>query len=163
MILLKCKRPTTKTVIEVRIFLGAAQYWKKFISNFYAIATPMHAVTSVKKCFQWGGKQQQAFEYLKENIISAPVLALPNLRQPFEIQTDASDYAMGAVLLQHGKPIAFHSETFNGAIIDHPTYDKELYALVKRVDKWKHYLMGKETIIHTDHQPLQYLHSQTKL
>ena len=59
----------------------------------------MHAVTSVKKGFQWGGKQQQDFKALKDNISLAPVLALPNLRQPFEIQTDASDYAMGAVLL----------------------------------------------------------------
>jgi hypothetical protein len=96
---------------------------------------------------------------LKEKINSAPVLALPNLRQPFEIQRDASNYAMGEVLLQYGKPISFHSETFNGAVINYPTYDKELYALVQSVKKWKHYLLGKETIIHTDHQPLQYLQS----
>jgi hypothetical protein len=70
---------------------------------------------------------------------------------------------MGAVLLQYGKPICFHSETFNGAMINYPTYDKELYALVQSVKKWKHYLLGKETIIHTDHQPLQYLQSQSKL
>ena len=59
----------------------------------------MHVVTSVNKCFQWGGKQHQYFESLKDKISSAPVLALPKLRQTFEIQTDASDYAMGAVLL----------------------------------------------------------------
>ena len=70
---------------------------------------------------------------------------------------------MGAVLLQHGKPIAFHSETFNGVVVNYPTYHKELYALVQSVKKWKHYLMGKETVIHTDHQPLQYLQSQSKL
>ena len=70
---------------------------------------------------------------------------------------------MGAVLLQHGKAIAFHSETFNRVVTNYPTYDKELYALVQRFKKWKHYLMGKETIVHTDHQPLQYLQSQTKL
>jgi len=70
---------------------------------------------------------------------------------------------MGAVLMQHGNPIYFHSETFNGAVINCPTYDKELYALVKSVKKWKHYLMGKETVIHTGHQPLQYLQSQSKL
>ena len=120
-------------------------------------------MTSVKQVFQWGGKQQKAFDTLKEKISSMPLLALPNLRQPFEIQTDASNYAMGAVLLQHGKPICFHSETFNGAVINYPTYDKELYALVQSVKKWKHYLLGKETIVHTDHQPLQYLQSQTKL
>jgi hypothetical protein len=48
-------------------------------------------------------------------------------------------------------------------VINYPTYDKELYALVQSVKKWKHYLLGKETIIHTDHQPLQYLQLQTKL
>jgi hypothetical protein len=52
---------------------------------------------------------------------------------------------------------------FNNAVINYPTYDKELYALVQSVNKWKHYLLGKETIIHTDHQPLQYLQSQSKL
>ena len=49
--------PTPKTITEVRIFLGATQYWRKFIANFSSIAAPMHAVTSVKKGFQWGGKQ----------------------------------------------------------------------------------------------------------
>jgi len=63
---------------------------------------------------------------------------------------------MGAALMQHGKPICFHSETFNGVVINYPTYGKDLYALVQSVKKWKHYLMGKETVIHTDHQPLQY-------
>ena len=65
--------------------------------------------------------------------------------------------------MQHKKPICYHSETFSKTIINYPTYDKELYALVQSVKKWKHYLMGKETIIHTNHQPLQYLQSQTKL
>ena len=82
-------------------------------------------------------------------------MALSDLRQPFEIQTDASDYAIGAVLMQHGKPILFHSEIFNGAVTNFPTYDKELYELVQSVKKWKHYLMGKETIIYINHQPLQ--------
>ena len=110
-----------------------------------------------------GCKKQQAFESLKYKINSTLVLALPNLRQAFEIQIDASDYAMGVVLLQHGKPIIFHSKIFNGVVINYPTYYKELYALVQSFNKWKHYLMGKEMIVHIDHQPLQYLQSQTKL
>ena len=57
--------PTPRTVTEVRCFLGIAQYWRVFIANFSAITAPMHAVKSVKKGFQWGGKQQQAFEALK--------------------------------------------------------------------------------------------------
>eukprot|EP00253_Pinus_taeda_P010211 PITA_10211 len=119
--------PRPKIVTEVRSFLRSTQYWRKFIANFSLIAAPFHALTSVKKVFQWEGKQQKAFDALKEKISTGPVLALPNLRQSFEIQTNASDYAMGAVLMQHGKPIYFHSETFNGAVINYPTYDKELY------------------------------------
>ena len=91
---------------------------------------------------------------LKQNISSTSVLDLSDLRQPFEIQTDASDCAMGPIIMQHGKPILFHSEIFHGGVTNYPTYDKELYALVQSVKKWKHYLMGNETIIHTDHQSL---------
>jgi hypothetical protein len=87
--------PKPSNVTEVRSFLN----WRKFIANFSSIVAPLHAMTSVKKVFQWGGKQQKAFDTLKEKISSVPVLALPNLRQRFEIQTDASNYAMGAVLL----------------------------------------------------------------
>ena len=115
-------------------------------------------MTSGKVFFQWGGKQRKAFDALKQKTSSAPVLALSNFKRPFEIQTYSSDYTMGAILLQHGKPISFNFENFNGIVINYHMYDKQLYALVKIVKKWKHYLMGKETIIHNDHQPLQYLH-----
>jgi hypothetical protein len=74
-----------------------------------------------------------------------------------------TDTAMGAVLTQYCKPICYHSETFNQVVVNYPTYDKEFYALVKTVKKWKYYLLGKEKIIHTDHQALQYLQAQTKL
>eukprot|EP00253_Pinus_taeda_P018627 PITA_18627 len=141
--------PKPKSATEVRSFLGATQYWRKLISNFSS--TPLHDLTGLNKVFQWGGKHQKAFETLKEKISTTPVIALPDLQRPFEIQTDASDYAVGAVLTQHSKPICYHSETFNPAIVKYPTYDKELYALVQSVKKWKHYLMGKETVIHTDH------------
>lgn len=53
---------------------------------------------------------------------------------------------MGAMLTQHDKPICYHSDTFNLVVVNYPTYDKELYALVQSVKKWKHYLMGKETV-----------------
>lgn len=65
--------------------------------------------------------------------------------------------------MEHGKPISFHSKIFNGVVTNYPTYDKEICAFVQSHKKRKHYLMGRETIIHTDHQPLQYLQSQSKL
>lgn len=87
-------------------------------------------MTELNKVFQWGGKHQKAFNTLKEKISTTPVLALHDIQRPFEIQTDASDYSMGEVLTQHGKPICYHSETFNPTVVNYPTYDKELYALV---------------------------------
>ena len=78
-------------------------------------------------------------------------MALPNLQYPSEVETDASGYAMGVVLMQEGKHVCNHYEVFHGEFLNYPTYDKELYALVQYLKKWKHYLMGKGTIIHTGH------------
>ena len=118
--------------------IGAVQYWRRFISNFSFIVAPLHALTSVKSTFHWEGKKQKAFDTLKENISTTPILALLNLKQPFEIETNASRYSMGAVLMQYRKPICYHSETFNQVVVNYLTYYKELYALVQRVNKWKH-------------------------
>jgi len=71
--------PRPKKIMEVRIFLGETQYWRKYIANFSLIAAPLHALTSVKKVFQWGGKQQKAFDALKEKISTTPVLTLLEL------------------------------------------------------------------------------------
>ena len=89
--------PKPQSATEVRSFLGAAQYWRKFISHFSSIAAPLHALTGLNKVFQWRGKHKKAFNTLKEKISTALVLALLDLQRPFEIQIDASDYAMGAV------------------------------------------------------------------
>lgn len=67
---------------------------------------------------------------MKEKINTTPVLALPDLKHPFEIQTDARDQAMGKFLMQHDKPICYHFETFTNVVIDYPTHAKELHALV---------------------------------
>jgi hypothetical protein len=91
---------------------------------------------------------------MKIKIIQAQVLALPNLQKPFEVETDVSGYAMGAVLMQGGRHVCYHSKIFHEEVPNYPTYNKELYALVQAVKKWKHYLMGKETIIHIDYQSL---------
>jgi hypothetical protein len=94
-----------KSVTKIQSFLGAVQYWRRFIPNFSFITTPLHALTSVKNNFHWEGKQQKYFATLKENISSTPVLALPNIQKPFEIEIDAIEYAMGAVLMQYHKAI----------------------------------------------------------
>ena len=88
---------------------------------------------------------------------------LPDLHHPFEIETGASDYALSAVITQSGHPDAFHSETFNDTIRRYLTYEKELYAIMKALKKWRHYIIGKEMVILTDHKPLQFSLSQSKL
>ena len=91
------------------------------------------------------------------------MLTLPDLKQPFKIETYASDYAIGAVLTQQGHPVAYHSETLSNTVRKYPTYDKEMYSIVKAYQQWKHYILGKETIIHTNHRPLQFIQTQGKL
>jgi adenine-specific DNA methylase len=101
-----------------------------------------------KENFTCGKAQQQAFIDLKHRLCSALVLSLPNLQQSFEIETDASDYVVGAVLTEHDHLVA--SDT----VWKYPTYDKEMYSILQACRHWKHYILGKETIIHTDHKSL---------
>jgi hypothetical protein len=155
--------PRPRTVTDVRSFMGACQYLRKFIQNFSLLASPLHSLTKANQAFVWTKAHEDTFQLLKRKISEAPVLALPDLQKPFEIEGDASGYAMGAVLMQGGRPVAYHSEMFQGAAKNYPTYDKELLALHQAVKHWRVYLLGKETVVHTDHQPLQYLQSQARL
>jgi hypothetical protein len=107
-----------------------------------------------KEKFVWGKSQQQAFDDLKHRLCSAPVLSLPDLQQPFEIEIDASNYVVGAILTRHGHPMAYHSETLSDVVHKYPTYDKKIFSIVQSCPQWKHYILRKETIIHTDHKPL---------
>ena len=113
--------------------------------------------------FHWGEAQQNAFDTLKEKLTNAPILALPNFTKTFEIECDASSIGIGAVLLQEGHPIAYFSEKLKGSHLNYSTYDKELYALVRALFTWQHYLFPKEFVIHSDHESLKYLKSQNKL
>jgi hypothetical protein len=140
--------------IEVKRFVGKTQYLWKFIASFSVVAALLHAITTCNKSFQWGKIQQNAFDDLEINIIQAPVLMLPNLKKPFKVETYASGYAMGEFLMQGGRILIYNFEVFHGVVLKSPTYENDLYAFVQDVKKWKHYLMGKETIIHIDHQLL---------
>jgi hypothetical protein len=89
----------------------------------------------VKQAFQWGGRQHNAFDTLKRKNSTTPMLALPDLQQPSEMETDDNAYAMGFVLMQQHHPICLHSETFSKVVCNYPTYEKELYALVQSMKK----------------------------
>ena len=93
----------------------------------------------------------------------APVLALPDFSKTLELECHASGVGVGVVLLQGGHPIAYFSEKLHGAALNYPTYDKELYALVRALKTWEHYLLSKEFVIHSDHESLKYIRGQCKL
>jgi len=110
-----------------------------------------------------GGKQEHAFTALKEKLMHAPILALLNFDKSFEIECDASEVGIGAVLMQEGHPIAYFSEKLNEVVLNYSTYDKELYTLVRALQNWQHYLLPKQFFIHSDHESLKHLKGQNKL
>ena len=95
-----------------------------------------------KNAFQWGEEQQQAFNQIKEALTQAPVLALPDFSQPFTLETDASGYGLGAVLMQKGRPISFMSKTIGPKSAAMSTYDKEALAILVAIKKMEALLNG---------------------
>ncbi|KAK7263636.1 hypothetical protein RJT34_31230 [Clitoria ternatea] len=155
--------PTPKNVSEVRSFHGLASFYRRFVKDFSTLASPLNELVKKNVSFVWGPRQEKAFQDLKDRLTHAPILKLPNFSKTFELECDASNVGIGAVLLQEGHPIAFFSEKLNGATINYPTYDKEFYALIRALQTWEHYLILKEFVIHSDHQSLKFIKGQHKL
>jgi len=133
--------------------------------GFSHISWPLSQVTKwgAKEKKNWSESQQKAFTELKHCLCSIPVLTLLDLEQTFEIKRDAYVYAIGAVLTEQGNPVAYHSETLSDIVWKYPTYDKEMYSIMQAYRQWKHYILGKETVIHIDHHPFQFIQMQGKL
>jgi hypothetical protein len=107
--------------------------------------------------FQWTPESQRAFDVLKQALVQAPVLSVPNFNEPFTLETDASDQGIGAVLMQHGHPISYLSKPLSNKKKVLSTYEKECLSIIMDVDKWRSYLMGQEFVIQTDHRSLSFL------
>jgi hypothetical protein len=127
-----------------------------FVLGLSHIAWTLNQVTKDggKGNFVWGNSREKAFDNFIHHLFSAPVLSLPNLKQPFEIYIDALDYAMGIVFTQNNHLMEYQSETLSYVARKYPNYEKEMNSIVHYSRKWKHYVFEKEKIIHTDHKPL---------
>jgi len=152
-----------QNVSQVRSFLGLAGFYRRFVRDFSTIAAPMNELTKKEVPFKWEEAHQRAFDELKKKLTTAPVLALPDFGKTFEIECDASRIGIGGVLMQERRPIAYFSDKLSGPTLNYSVYDKELYALVRSLETWQHYLFPKEFVIHSDHESLKHLKGQLKL
>lgn len=154
--------PQPRTVRDVRAFLGLSGYYRVFIQNYAAISRPFTQLTKKDEKFVWTKQQQQeAFDNLKAALTSDSVLAHPRFDQPFILSTDASDYAISAILsqLHNGKerPISFASRMLNAAERNYSTTQKELLAVVFGTQTHRCFLYGRKFKIVTDHAALKWL------
>lgn len=153
--------PVPATVTELRSFLGLCSYYRRFIQNFAAVAKPLHRLTEKGRKFLWNKEAQEAFEVLRNKLITGPILALPDITKPFVLDTDASNEAIGAVLSQNidgtERVIAYASRTLTKSEKKSCVTRKELLAVVLFVKHYRHYLYGKRFLLRTDHGSLKWL------
>ncbi|XP_021985186.1 uncharacterized protein LOC110881135 [Helianthus annuus] len=153
--------PPPTSVKSVRSFLGHAGFYRRFIRDFSKITRPMTRLLEKDIPFVFDEECLRAFEFLKEKLVSAPILVSPDWSLPFELMCDASDYAVGAVLGQrrenHFHPIYYASKTLNDAQENYTTTEKELLAVVFAFDKFRSYLVLSKTVVFTYHSALRYL------
>ncbi|GJY98059.1 putative reverse transcriptase domain-containing protein [Tanacetum coccineum] len=149
--------------MEIRQFLGLAGYYRRFIKGFSKIAKPMTKLTKKKVAFEWGDKQEIAFQTLKNKLCSAPILALPQGAENFIVYCDASHKGLGAVLMQNEKVISYASRQFKIHEKNYTTHDLELGSVVFALTIWGHYLYGTKCTVFTDLKSLQHILDQNEL
>lgn len=140
-----------KNVVQLRSFLGLAGCYRRFIPNFSSIASPLVELTKKDCKFLWCTPQSEAFHILKSLLCQAPILAYPQLDQPFILQTDASDLGLGAVLTQvdsngSERVISYASHSLSDRERAYSTTEKEALAVVFGTDHFRPYPLGKKAL-----------------
>jgi len=158
--------PTPTSTNEVQQFLGLTNYFRRFIHAYATIARPIQLLT--RKDVKWNNSTwteqcQKAFEMLKQKLTEAPLLILPDFDKPFEVIADASQFAIGAILVQEGRPVAFESRRLTPAEEHYITKERELLAVIHALTVWRCYLADSKFTICSDHEPLQYLRTKPSL
>ncbi|GKD20255.1 putative reverse transcriptase domain-containing protein [Tanacetum coccineum] len=152
-----------KTPTEIHQLLGLAGYYRRFIEGFSKISKPMTKLTQESIKFNWGKKEETAFQTLKQKLCSAPILALPEGSENFVVYCDASHKGLGAVLMQKEKVIAYASRQLKIHEKNCTTHDLELGAVVFALKMWRHYLYGTKCVMFIDHKSLQHILDQKEL
>lgn len=152
------EHPTPKTGDEVKRFVAFVNYYRKHIDKFSYLTIPLNRLTKKGVIFHWTEECDIAFHKIKKVLSSAPLLEFPNFSSNniFRITTDASGYALGAILANgNGKPVAYASRTLNKGERNYATIEKELLAIVWAVQHFRPYVFGRYFEVYTDHKPLE--------
>lgn len=153
--------PRPSTVVELQRFLGMCNYYRRYVYNYAKMAKALYALCKKDIPFIWNPGCEEAFINLKGALTSPPILIFPNFNDTFIVTTDASDFAVGAVISQgnmpHDKPIHYFSKTLSETQTRYSTIEKELLAIVWAIENFRHYLYGRQFLIVTDHKPLTFL------
>ncbi|KAK3559956.1 hypothetical protein QTP86_030321 [Hemibagrus guttatus] len=164
--------PAPTTVRELQRFLGFANFYRRFIRNYSSVAGPLTSLLRGKpKRLAWTDQARTAFQQLKENFTSAPILRHPDPDLPFVVEVDASSKGLGAVLSQrHGEPgklhpCAYYSRRLTAAECNYDVGNRELLAIKAALEEWRHWLEGARHPFQvlTDHRNLEYLRGAKRL
>ena len=147
--------PTPKKKDDVKRFLGFVTYLAKFIPNLSELDAPLRELLKTNALFDWQPAQEEAFLKLKNQCCSQPVLKYFDVNKPVEIQCDASQHGLGAVLIQDDQPIAYSSCSLTDVEGRYAQIEKEMLSIVHACKKFHPYIFGKEVTVYNDHKPLE--------
>jgi len=153
-----------RLVLALKSFLGLASYYCKFIKNFAKIAMPLtNLLKKSSGTYEWDEACNEAFETLKGILVKAPMLKLPDFDKDFEIHFDASDFAIGRILMQDGKQTAFENKKLSETKRRWPIHEKEMWVVIHCLKTWGHYIGSKDVVVWIDNVTLKYFTIQPKL
>nr|GEW28490.1 putative reverse transcriptase domain-containing protein [Tanacetum cinerariifolium] len=152
-----------KSPTEIRQFLGLAGYYRRFVKGFSKITKSMTKLTQKNVKFEWGEKEDAAFQLIKRKLCSVPILALLKGSENFIVYCDASHKGLGAVLMQNEKVIAYTSRQLKIHEKNYTSHNLKLGAVVFALKMWRHYLYRTRCIVFTDHKSLQHILDKKEL
>ena len=143
-----------KNIRQVPMFVGSVKYYMYIWSRRSHLLQPLTSLTSTEVRFEWTNSEQQAFDKIKQIVARYTLLIYPGFNERFYIHTDASDFQLGAVIIQNGKPIAFYSCKFTPAQSRYTVTEEELLIIVENLKEFRTILLGQRLKIYTDHKNL---------